>query len=150
MVFHYSLSDIKYPLVAKTLHSILADPKNAIVRMVSILIFNYSIFSQTFGRKSPRFNDKSTELRLQNKWVRTRAALLHSLLDWCPWKRRETPYNPAMAYILLLFFNKDGWYIKKKPIVIYHLDLRWNRCWQIHPAEGKINKKIPETSIAWM
>ena len=44
MVFHWSLSDSKYPQVSRTPLSILANLNNAVVRMVSIhpLIFNFS------------------------------------------------------------------------------------------------------------
>ena len=35
VVFHWSLSDSKYPQVSRTLHSILADLNNAVIWMIS-------------------------------------------------------------------------------------------------------------------
>ena len=54
-------------------------------------------------------NSWSAGLQPQRKRVRIPVALLRLLSNWCPWERNETPYSPAIGWIVpLLFFYKNS------------------------------------------
>ena len=71
VVVHWSLSNSKSPQVSRTLHSILADLNNAIVRIISILYVSFSmkkftsfLFLVSYHKVSSSSNDLETCLYL--------------------------------------------------------------------------------------
>ena len=165
MVFHWKLSDSKFPQVSKTLLSILADLNSAVVWMVSTLFSNPSMcYNQTgdistlegtplklvdkftYLGSSVESTEKDIETRLTKAWTainRLSTIWKSDLTD----KMKRSFFQAAVTSILL--YGCTTWTLtkrlEKKLDGNYTRMLRaiLNKSWQQHPTRHQLYGHLP-------